>query len=135
MPHLACLSGALTLSKYGTCDVYLRHFLFWSVKHGLSMCQIMLLFVSCRHNLFFSFRIFQFSFQKPCSIAFIALCHLFWRSCNKQTATATSAFWTHIYYVVGKLYDIKVVLYHNDRVATVHYALKHIHQYAYVFKV
>lgn len=46
MPHLACLSGAFTLSKYGTCDVYLRHFLFWSVKHGLSMCQIMLLSVS-----------------------------------------------------------------------------------------
>lgn len=37
MPHLACLSGAFTLSKYGTYDVYLRHF--------FGVCQAWLVYV------------------------------------------------------------------------------------------
>ena len=63
------------------------------------------------------------------------LADFFWGAGGDHLSAFPSPFGTHVDDVVGKFDDIEVVLYHDDRVASVDDALEHIHEDADVFEM
>ena len=78
---------------------------------------------------------FQFFFQESWRVAFLRLRYFFRSSGCKHLTATSSAFRTDVDDVVGKFYDVEVVLDNDYGIALVHELLNNIHQNANVFEM
>ena len=73
--------------------------------------------------------------QKPPCITLHALCDFFRRALGNYFPASFASFGAQVYDPVCCFYNIKIVLYDNNRVAGVYKALQNIQEHLYVFKM
>lgn len=67
--------------------------------------------------------------------AFLDLCDLFRCADRNDLTTAISAFGAQIDDVIGRLYDVEIVLDHQNRIAGINQFMQHLEQFANILKV
>ncbi len=68
--------------------------------------------------LFVGSRFCQFLAQEACCVALVLLCYLLRRSYGYDVAAAASTFGAEVYDVVSAFYDLKVVFYDDEAMAS-----------------